>query len=61
MQKNIVIWDVICYLVFPLFIWNFMRDTIGDYTAMLISTIPELFIRLFAFLELNRLISLVPL
>lgn len=56
MQKNIVIWDVICYLVFPLFIWNFMRDTIGDYTAMLISTIPGIiysFIRFFRVKQVN--------
>ncbi|MCD5324713.1 MULTISPECIES: VC0807 family protein [Pontibacillus] len=39
-QKNIVVWDLICYIVFPLVVWNFIRDDIGDYYAMLLSSVP---------------------
>ncbi|MYL42946.1 VC0807 family protein [Virgibacillus salexigens] len=56
MQKNIVIWDLICYLAFPLLVWNVLRDYIGDYPAMLLSTIPGIVyscIRFFAVKKIN--------
>lgn len=40
MQKNIIMWDLICFMAFPLIIWNFGRDIVGDYYAMLISSVP---------------------
>lgn len=40
MPKNIIVWDLICYIAFPLAIWNFGRDIVGDYYAMLISSMP---------------------
>lgn len=56
MQKNIIVWDLICYIAFPLFIWNFGREIVGDYFAMLISSVPGIiysFVRFYVTKAIN--------
>lgn len=55
MKKAIVVWDVICYAVFPLIIWNFSREYIGDYYAMLISSVPGVIYTIFRFLLIKKI------
>ncbi|TFE00585.1 VC0807 family protein [Jeotgalibacillus salarius] len=54
MKKNIVLWDLICYAVFPLVIWHASREYIGDYYAMLVSTIPGLVYSVIRFMVLKK-------
>jgi hypothetical protein len=43
--------DLIIYLVIPLVIWNTCREWLGDYPAMLISTVPGIFYTLYTFFK----------
>ncbi|MFD1020735.1 VC0807 family protein [Thalassobacillus hwangdonensis] len=49
MQKNIVLWDVLCYAIIPLIVWNMLREYIGDYYAMLLSTVPGILYSFYRF------------
>ncbi|WP_042150177.1 VC0807 family protein [Paucisalibacillus sp. EB02] len=40
MKKKLILLDMICYVALPFLIWNYGRELLGDYPAMLISTIP---------------------
>ncbi|MGM0866333.1 MAG: hypothetical protein ACQEWF_16795 [Bacillota bacterium] len=40
MKRNFVLLDLLIYVALPLFVWNIMRDYIGDYYAMLLSSVP---------------------
>ncbi|SDL93044.1 VC0807 family protein [Sediminibacillus halophilus] len=55
MKKNIVLLDIIFYVLFPLFIWHFIRDFIGDYYAMLLSSVPGIIYSVYRFFELKRI------
>jgi hypothetical protein len=55
MHKNIVVWDLICYVIFPLVIWNFSKDYIGDYYAMLISSVPGIIYSIIRFILLKKI------
>ncbi|MDR7071705.1 VC0807 family protein [Fictibacillus barbaricus] len=55
MHKNIVVWDLICYVIFPLLIWNFSRDYISDYYAMLISSVPGIIYSIIRFILLKKI------
>ncbi len=55
MKKNIVLLDIIIYALFPLFIWHFVRDFIGDYYAMLLSSVPGIVYSVYRFYELKRI------
>lgn len=55
MHKNIALWDVVCYVVFPLVIWNVSRDIIGDYYAMLVSSVPGIIYSIIRFLLLKKI------
>ncbi len=48
-------WDVICYIVFPLLVWNFIRDEIGDYYAMLLSSVPGIIYTIIRFYYIRSL------
>ncbi|WP_301538650.1 VC0807 family protein [Bacillus sp. THAF10] len=47
--------DVIFYLIFPIVIWNVSRDFLGDYYAMLISSIPGIIYSLIRFILLKKI------
>ncbi|WP_053220210.1 VC0807 family protein [Virgibacillus senegalensis] len=55
MKRNIVLLDIIFYVLFPLFIWHFIRDFIGDYYAMLLSSVPGILYSVYRFFELKRI------
>ncbi|WP_455660557.1 VC0807 family protein [Pradoshia sp.] len=54
MKNKVVIWDLICYLIFPLVIWNVLNDRIDEYYAMLISTVPGIIYSIVRFIEYKR-------
>jgi hypothetical protein len=55
MKKNVAVWDLVCYVIFPLIIWNFARDYIGDYYAMLLSSVPGIFYSVYRFILIKRI------
>ncbi|QQK77616.1 hypothetical protein HUG15_19860 [Salicibibacter cibarius] len=48
--KKLILLDLLFYAIFPLFIWNFGRELLGDYAAMLISTIPGIAYTIYRYL-----------
>ncbi|KHE72453.1 membrane protein [Halobacillus sp. BBL2006] len=46
--------DIICYVVFPLAVWNLTRDYIGDYYAMLLSSVPGIIYTVYRFIALKK-------
>ncbi|MFS1518785.1 VC0807 family protein [Bacillus sp. SCS-151] len=54
MKNNVVIFDIIFYVVFPLVVWNLGRDYIGDYYAMLLSSVPGIIYSLYRFFQLKK-------
>jgi hypothetical protein len=54
LKKNFVLLDLFCYVIFPLLVWNFGKDFIGDYYAMLVSSIPGIVYSIYRFSELKR-------
>jgi hypothetical protein len=55
LQKNIVLLDLICFVIFPLVVWNVGKDYIGAYYAMLFSSVPGIIYSLYRFYELKRI------
>lgn len=53
-QKHIMWFDIIFYVVFPIFIWNMARDYTGDYIAMLISSVPGIIYTVYRFVLLKK-------
>ncbi|MGF2615276.1 hypothetical protein FZC84_09665 [Rossellomorea vietnamensis] len=54
MKKNIVLLDLIFYAALPLLFWNVFRDDIGDYYAMLFSSVPAILYSAYRFWEMKR-------
>ncbi|MFG6149915.1 VC0807 family protein [Halobacillus sp. B23F22_1] len=54
MKNNFVLLDLIFYVVFPLAIWNLTRDSLGDYYAMLLSSVPGIIYTIFRFIALKK-------
>ncbi|HLS08117.1 VC0807 family protein [Lentibacillus sp.] len=50
MNKKLIILDIICYAALPFLIWKYGRDIMGDYPAMLISTIPGFIYTIYRFI-----------
>ena len=48
-MKKSILFELLFFLIIPLFIWNFGRDILGDYWAILISTVPSLIFALIQF------------
>lgn len=48
-MKKFIILDIICYVVLPYFIWSYGREPLGDYYAMLLSTIPGFIYTIYRF------------
>ncbi|MFC0526004.1 VC0807 family protein [Pontibacillus salicampi] len=53
-NNKFVVLDLIFYVAFPLAIWHIMRDMIGDYYAMLLSSVPGIFYTIYRFKELKK-------
>lgn len=49
-NKKIILLDLIFYLVFPYVIWKFGKDSLGDYLAMLLSTVPGFVYTIYRFI-----------
>jgi hypothetical protein len=54
MKKHIIILDLIFYVAIPLLVWNFGRGYIGDYYAMLASSIPGILYSIYRFFEIKK-------
>lgn len=54
-QNKFVLFDVIFYLVFPLAVWHLTREHIGDYYAMLLSSVPGIIYSVYRFMALKKL------
>lgn len=54
-NKNVVVWDLICYVVFPLVIWHATREYVSDYYAMLISSVPGIIYSIVRFILIKKL------
>lgn len=48
-ESNLIIFDLILYLVFPLVLYKFLKPYIGEYWAMILPTIPGIVYTLFRF------------
>lgn len=55
MKKHTILFDIICYAVIPFFIWNYGRGILGDYYALLLSTVPGLIYTLYRFITERQL------
>ncbi|KAA0549094.1 hypothetical protein FZW96_04050 [Bacillus sp. BGMRC 2118] len=54
MNKNLVLFDIIFYVALPLIIWNMGREIIGDYYAMLLSSVPGIIYTLIRFMKTKK-------
>ncbi|MDE4085300.1 hypothetical protein PO902_09725 [Planococcus maritimus] len=48
-MKNFILLDLICYVALPYFIWTYGREPLGDYYAMLFSTVPGFLYTIYRF------------
>lgn len=55
MNKRLIILDLICYAAIPLLIWNYGRESLGDYTAILLSTVPGFIYIVYRFIKEKHL------
>ncbi|WLR42463.1 VC0807 family protein [Bacillus carboniphilus] len=57
MKKNIVVYDIIFYLIFPVVMWNsgILRESLGDYYAMILSSVPGILYSIYRFFELKKI------
>ncbi|MCP1156400.1 MULTISPECIES: VC0807 family protein [Bacillus] len=54
MQKNSMVLDILFYVVLPLVVWNYGRDMLGDYLAMILSSVPGIIYTLYRFFQLKK-------
>ncbi|MFQ3544094.1 VC0807 family protein [Halobacillus rhizosphaerae] len=54
-NKNFILLDLVCYIVFPLAVWHLTREAIGDYYAMLLSTVPGIIYTVYRFWALKKI------
>jgi len=55
MKKNIIVLDLIFYVGLPLFVWHVLREHVGDYYAMLLTSVPGIFYSLYRFKEMKKI------
>lgn len=48
-MKKFIVLDIVCYVILPYFIWNYGREPLGDYYAMLLSTVPGFLYTIYRF------------
>lgn len=54
MKKNLIVLDLIFYVGLPLFVWHMLREYIGDYYAMLLTSVPAIVYTLYRFKESKK-------
>ena len=54
MKKHIIFLDLLFYVAVPLLFWKFGREAIGDYYAMLASSIPGILYSVYRFYEVKK-------
>ncbi|WP_192869556.1 VC0807 family protein [Lentibacillus sediminis] len=50
MNKKLMLLDLICYAAIPFLIWNYAREPLGDYLAILLSTVPGFIYTIYRFI-----------
>src|SRR5690625_7616003 len=55
MNKRLMLLDLICYGVIPFLIWNYGRESLGDYIAILLSTVPGFIYTIYRFIKEKQL------
>lgn len=50
-MKKFILFDVIFYVAIPYIIWNYTREYLGDYLAILLSTLPGMFYTIVKFIK----------
>ncbi|WP_425589794.1 VC0807 family protein [Fictibacillus fluitans] len=51
LKKSIVVFDLLFYLIIPYLIWNQGRDMLGDYYAILLSSVPGFIYTIYRFVK----------
>lgn len=51
MSRKLALLDIIFYMAIPFLIWNYGKDFLGDYVAMLLSTIPGFIYTIYRFIK----------
>ncbi|WP_042225066.1 VC0807 family protein [Oceanobacillus manasiensis] len=51
MDRKLAFFDIICYAAIPFLIWNYGRESLGDYWAILLSTFPGIIYTIFRFVK----------
>lgn len=55
MKNNVILLDILFYLALPLFVWHVLRDYVGDYYAMLLTSVPGIIYTLYRFNQTKKL------
>jgi hypothetical protein len=55
LKNKIILLDLVFYVGLPLLFWNVFRDVIGDYYAMLASSVPAIIYSLYRFYEVKKI------
>ncbi|WP_035178651.1 VC0807 family protein [Alkalihalobacterium bogoriense] len=53
-SKATMLLDILCYFVIPYFIWTYGREPLGDYYALLLSTVPGIVYTGFRFVKYRQ-------
>ncbi|MBH0231275.1 hypothetical protein H0267_13690 [Halobacillus sp. KCTC 3957] len=53
-NQKFVMLDLVCYVIFPLAVWHLTREPIGDYYAMLLSSVPGIIYTVYRFMALKK-------
>src|SRR5699024_12004654 len=55
MNKRLMLLDLICYGAIPFLIWSYGREPLGDYLAILLSTVPGFIYTIYRFIKEKQL------
>src|SRR5699024_934802 len=55
MNKKLIILDIVYYAVIPFLLWNYGREPLGDYLAILLSTVPGFIYTVYRFVTEKQL------
>jgi len=48
-QNNVILYDIVLYVIFPLVLYRLLKPIVGDYWAMIIPTVPGILYTIFRF------------
>ncbi|MGF2616377.1 hypothetical protein FZC84_01160 [Rossellomorea vietnamensis] len=54
-MRNAAVLDILFYFVFPVMVWNYTKEPLGDYYAMLLSAVPGILYTLYRFIKFKRI------